>query len=95
MMEFHAVCRLCHRDFFKVEDVVSFGLRDGKLYPVSLEGRDSPWAGIRCVCVGCADTIADQIRPLPANLDHIPMWGNASETSQDVPGSVRIDSPDT
>jgi hypothetical protein len=45
--------------------------------------------------VGCASTIADQIRPLPAKLDHIPMWGNATETSQDVPGSVRIDSPDT
>lgn len=61
MIRFHAVCKLCHRDFFKLEDIVSFALKDGKLHQVSLEGRDGPWAGIRCVCVRCAYSIAAMV----------------------------------
>jgi hypothetical protein len=52
-MKFHCVCEVCRKDIFDQTAIRSYGFRGGLPYEVSLEGRDGPYAGIRCICVDC------------------------------------------
>lgn len=62
MKFYHANCVICHRDFFREDQVIAFrrGLRFDGIEPISLNGQQS-WCGIVCICNQCAMIIAKEM----------------------------------
>lgn len=77
-------CELC-RQFVPADSVEAFELRSRQLNLIELHGQ-SPWSGIRCLCVRCVDEVASASDRYVFNPRYTEAIEHGSEETQGMAG---------